>query len=92
MEKSIGGYVLRVKQFANGSMNIIFITDEDKELELHYVSDAPSKGELGKEIAHVLARTLDGEIWADITFDDSGIATSVELESGYENEFEESEQ
>jgi hypothetical protein len=91
VDKSLVGYVLRVKQFANGNMNIIFVTADDEELELHYVADASNKGEITKDMAQMLARTLDSDIWAEITFDDTGTATSIELEVVSEDDFEEAE-
>ena len=83
------GYVLRAKQFSGGNMDIIFVTADDEELELHYVVDASKKSELTKDMAQMLAGTLDSNIWAEITFDDSGTATSVELEVVAEEDFEE---
>ena len=80
VDKSLVGFVLKVKQFSDDSMNIIFVTAEDEELELHYVTDDSKKGELTKDFAQTLAKTLDSDIWAEITFDDTGTATSVELE------------
>ena len=70
-------------------MDIVFVTTDDEELELHYVADASKKSELTKDMAQMLAGTLDSDIWAEITFDDSGTATSVELEVVAEEDFEE---
>jgi len=89
MDKSLVGYVLRVKQFSDGSTDIVFVTADDEELELHYVADLSKKSELTKEMAQTLARTLDSDIWAEITFDDTGTVTSVELEVVSEEDFEE---
>jgi len=88
VDKSLVGYVLRVKQFADDSISIVFVTADDEELELHYVSDPSKKGELGKDMAQMLTRTLDSDIWAEITFDNFGTATSVELEVVSEEDFE----
>ena len=89
MDKSIVGYVLRVKQFADDSTDIVFVTADDEELELHYFADLSKKGELTKEMAQILAGTLDSDIWAEITFDDTDTASSVELEVVSEEDFEE---
>ena len=91
MDKSLVGYVLRVKQFADGSTDIVFVTADDEELELHYFSDLSKKGELTKEMAQILAGTLDSDTWAEITFDDTGSATSVELEVVSEEDLVEEE-
>ena len=91
MDKNLVGYVLRVKQFADGSIDIVFITVDDEELELHYFADLSKKGELTKEMAQMLARILDSDIWAEIAFDDTGTATSVELEVVSEEDFVEEE-
>ena len=88
MDKSLVGYVLRVKHFANGNMNITFVTDDNEELELHY--DISKHGELTKDMAQILAGTLDSNVWAEVIFDDTGIATSIELEVISEEDFEES--
>ena len=89
MDKSLVGYVLRVKQFSDGNIDIVFVTADDEELELHYVADLTKKSELTKEMAQTLARTLDSDIWAEITFDDTDTVTSVELEVVSEEDFEE---
>ncbi|HUH61306.1 MAG TPA: hypothetical protein VLY66_00035 [Candidatus Eisenbacteria bacterium] len=91
VDKSLVGYVLRVKQFADGSTDIVFVTADDEELELHYFADLSKKGELTKEMAQILAGTLDSDTWAEITFDDTGSATSVELEVVSEEDLVEEE-
>ena len=90
MENTLVGYVFKVKQFADGDISVFFVTTEDKELELRYFADVSKKGEITKEIAHLLAGTLDSDVWAEIFFDDTGAVTSVVLDAVAEEDLEES--
>ena len=89
MENSLFAYVFKVRQIANGDTIIFFVTTDDKEIELNYFSDVSQKGEITKEMAHLLAGTLDSDIWAEIFFDDTGTVKSMELEAIAEEDLEE---
>ena len=79
MEKNLAGIVFRVKKYSNEDIEIGFLTDDDTNLDFRYFSDQSKKGELTKWIANTLAETLGRDVWAEISFDENGIVTSVEL-------------
>ena len=79
MTSSIFGEVIRVRKFSNGDIEIDF-HHEEQITEYRYSADPSRLGNFPKNLAEILASTLDTTICVEIFFQDDGIPSYLELE------------
>lgn len=79
MTYSIFGYVIGVRRFNNGDIEVDFFHDDDKTTILKFSNE--SKGSiLSKDLAESLANTLGTDICTELFFDGAENISYIEFE------------
>ena len=87
MSYSVFGYVIGIRRYSNGNIEIDFFHDDKTTILKHSVDSKGSN--LTKELADNLANTLGTDICVEIFFDADGNTTHIEFEEcDYDDEAE----